>query len=64
MTRPDYDDAIAMDRTDRMTLLELVAVVDEVAEDEAEVLATLRYMLDSGHVRVEDDSLVDAPWAA
>ncbi len=35
-----------------VTLLELIEAVSEVSETEQEVLATVTYMLNSGHVRL------------
>lgn len=37
-----------------LTLMELVAAVAEVSDDEQEVLATVDYMLRSGRVRIAD----------
>lgn len=35
-----------------LTLLELVQAVDEVSDSEAEVIATVRYMLESGRLKL------------
>lgn len=43
-----------------LTLLELVQAVDEVSDSEAEVLATVRYMMASGRIKLAPDAL-DAP---
>jgi hypothetical protein len=55
---------LEMNRADRVTLLDLVAAVDEFAQDDAELMATLRYMIDTGHVRLGQGTMVDLPWAA
>ena len=49
---------------ERLTLLDLVAAVEEFAEDDAEVMATLRYMAETGHVKLEVGSFDTLPWAA
>ncbi len=64
MPQRQHDEEIQMDEDDRLTLIELIEAVDESADDQAEVMATLRYMFESGHVQREGDSLVDLPWAA
>jgi hypothetical protein len=53
-----------MNRADQRTLLDLVAAVDEFAEDDAEFMATLRYMIETGSVRLGQGTMVDLPWAA
>jgi hypothetical protein len=40
------------DRPRDLTLLELVRAVSEVTDDEREVVATVLYLLRSGHVRL------------
>ena len=49
---------------ERLTLLDLVAAVQEFAEDDAEVMATLRYMTETGHVKLEVGFFDALPWAA
>ena len=44
-----------------LTVLDLVAAVQEFAESDAEVTATLRYMAQTGQLKLEVGS---APWAA
>lgn len=39
-------------RPQELTLLELVAAVGDVTDDEREVVATVKYMLSSGRVRL------------
>ena len=40
------------DEPERVTLLELVRAVGEVTDDDREVVATVRHMLQSGRVRL------------
>lgn len=49
---------------ERLTLLDLIAALEEFAEDDAEVMATLRYMVETGHVKLEVGSFDTLPWAA
>ena len=53
-----------MSRAGKRTHLDLVAAVDEFAENDAEFLATLRHMIDTGSVRLGQGTMVDLPWAA
>ena len=64
MARQRTASEFEMSKEDRQTLLDLVAAVDEFAEDEAEFMATLRYMIDTGSVRLGLGTLIDVPWAA
>ena len=49
---------------ERLTLLDLIAAVEEFAEEDAEVMATLQYMAETGHVKLEVGSFDTLPWAA
>jgi hypothetical protein len=48
------------DEPQALTLLELIDAVSEVSETEAEVLATVTYMLNSGRIRLSG-SFRDTP---
>jgi len=64
MRIPNLEDVTPMTREDRLTLLDLVSAVQEAAENDAEVVATLRHMVDTGHVRLDSLEFDDLPWAA
>lgn len=64
MARQRTPSEVEMTKTDRRTLLDLVATVDEFAEDDAELMATLRYMIDTGSVRLAEGAMLDTSWAA
>lgn len=49
---------------ERLTLLDLIAALEEFAEDDAEVMAALRYMVETGHVKLEVGSFDTLSWAA
>jgi hypothetical protein len=53
-----------MNAQERLTFLDLVATVEEFAENDAEVLATLRHMFENGHVRFDRGSIDALPRAA
>ena len=64
MARRDFDDTPAMNEEERLTLLDLVSAVDEFADNDAEVMATLRDMFETDHVHFDAISIDDLPWAA
>ena len=64
MAMPATSFAPAWTNDERLTLLDLVAAVEEFAEDGAEVLATLRYMAETGHLKLDVGSFDTLPWAA
>ena len=64
MRIPNLEDVTPMTREERLTLLDLVSAVQDAAEDDAEVVATLRHMVDTGHVRFDSIEFDDLPWAA
>lgn len=64
MARPSLDTPYAMNAEDCLTLLDLIAAVDEFAESDAEVLATLRHMFETGHVHFDELPIEELPWAA
>ncbi len=64
MTQRDIDDAPTMNDAERLTLLDLVAAVEECADSDAEVMATLRHMIETDHVRFDTFSVDALPWAA
>lgn len=64
MRIPNFEDVTPMTREERLTLLDLVSAVQDAAEDDAEVVATLRNMVDTGHVRIDSLEFDDLPWAA
>ena len=64
MARQQTANELQMDNEDRLTLLDLVAAVQDSADDNAEVMATLRHMAETGHVMLEVRSFDLLPWAA
>ena len=64
MAQQDLGSVAAMTKSERLTLLDLVAAVQSCADTDAEVVATLRYMLESGHVHFEEVTIGTARWAA
>ena len=64
MARQQTANELQMDNEDRLTLLDLVAAVQDSADDNAEVMATLRHMAETGHVTLEIRSFDVLPWAA
>lgn len=58
------DNTLSMTREDRLTLLDLVSAVQDAAENDAEVVATLRHMVDTESVHFDTVSLAEIPWAA
>lgn len=61
---PEFDNTPTMNEEERLTLLNLIAVVDEFSESDAEMLATLRHMFESGHVVRDEVSIEQLPCAA
>lgn len=53
-----------MTHEERLTLLDLVAAVQDAAESDAEVVATLRHMAETGHLRLDGIPIDSLPWAA
>ncbi len=49
---------------DRVTPIDLFEAVDEFAESNAEVMATLRHMFETGNIHFDLASDSDLPWAA
>jgi hypothetical protein len=47
----------SMDRSDDVTLLDVMQAVREAAANEAEALATVSHLLTSGQVRLSDDAI-------
>ncbi len=48
MARRSIEEIPRMSEEERLTLLDLVSAVDEAAESEAEALATLRHLFETG----------------
>ena len=64
MNPANSDSPTTMTPEDRLTLLDLVAAVQDAAENDAEVIATLRHMAETGHVHIESVDFDELPWAA
>lgn len=64
MNPAKLDSAAPMTPEERLTLLDLVAAVQDAAENNAEVVATLRHMADTGQVHFDSVDFDDLPWAA
>ena len=62
--RPNDDFEAPTSPKERLTLLDLVAGVQDAAESDAEVTATLRHMFETGRVRLDSLSVQEHPWGA
>jgi len=64
MAHSGLDNTPVMNEEERLTLLDLVAAVDEFAESDAEGVATLRHMFETGQVHFDDVPSDTLPRAA
>jgi hypothetical protein len=64
MAAPAIDFEVPMTREDRLTLLDLVAAVQDASENDAEATATLRHMSETGMVRLNAVWFDDLPQVA
>ena len=64
MTQPGSDHAHESARKNALTLFDLVAAVQDSAAGEAEVMATLRHLIESGHVQSSGPTAGSTLWAA
>lgn len=64
MDNSTFDREPEMTKRERVMLLDLVAAVQDSADNEAEVVATLRHMAETEQFRFESVCLEDHPWAA
>lgn len=62
--RPGDDFEAPTSPEERLTLLDLVAGVQDAAESDAEVTSTLRHMFETGRVRLDSLSVQEHPWGA
>jgi hypothetical protein len=53
-----------MTSDERLTLLDLVLAVQDAAENDADIVATLRHMAETGHFHFDSGGFEDLPWAA
>ena len=64
MARHETAAAAEIDAQERPTFLDLVVTVEEFAQNDAEVLATLRHMFENGPVRFDRGSIDALPRSA
>jgi hypothetical protein len=64
MTEARSEHTRESDRKNGPTLFDLVAAVQDSAASEAEVMATLRHMVESGQAQFGEVSSEAIPWAA
>ncbi len=64
MALTNTERSLHMNREDRLTLFDLVAAVQDSADNESEMMATLRHMLETGHVQFEAVGTETLPWSA
>ena len=54
---------LEMTSDERLTLLDLVLVVQDAAENDADIVATLHHMAETGHFHFDSGGFEDLPWA-
>jgi hypothetical protein len=64
MAASTFGIAPEMPRDERLTLLDFIAAVQDAAESDAEVVATLGHMLESDRVRFDGFSIAPLTWVA
>ena len=62
--RPGDDFEALTSPEERLTLLDLVAGVQDAADSDAEVTSTLRHMFETGRVRLDSLSVQEHQWGA